>query len=78
MADVKKDKLLIEKLIEGNMRYLTQSCFDLPIKGILIQVGHHTAFIAYSKNLKSLNNDFADIVKNHTGWHCELTSLYDN
>lgn len=76
-ANIKEDKMLIEKLIEGNMRYLTQSCFYLPSKQILMQVGHHTAFIAYSKDLEALNNEFADIVKNYSGWHCELTSFYD-
>ena len=77
VANAKEDKMLIEKLIEGNMRYLTQCCFYLPYKQILIQVGHHTAFIAYSKDLEALNNEFADIVKKYSGWYCELTSFYD-
>ena len=76
--NIKDDKMLIENLIEGNMRYLTQSCFYLPSKQILIQVGHHTAFIAFSNNLEALNNEFANIIKNYLGWHCELTSFYDN
>lgn len=75
-ANSKEDKELIEKLIEENMRYLTQACFYLPAKQILLQVGHHTAFIAYSKDLEALNNEFADIVKNYSGWHCEPTSFY--
>lgn len=78
LANIKKDKMLIENLIEGNMRYLTQSYFYLPSKEILIQVGHHTAFIAFSKDLEVLNNEFADIVKNYLGWHCELKSFYKN
>ncbi len=75
-ADVKEDKMLIENVTEGNMRYLTQSYFYLPSKQILIQVGHHTAFIAFAKDLEALNNEFADIVKNYSGWHCEVTSFY--
>lgn len=78
LANIKEDKMLIENLIEGNMRYLTQSCFYLSSKQILIQVGHHTAFIAYSKDLDILNNDFANIIKNYLGWHCELKSFYKN
>ena len=78
LADIKEDKMLIEDLIEGNMRYLTQSCFYLPSEKILIQVGHHTAFIAYSKDLEALNNEFAGIINKYSGWHCELTSFYGN
>ena len=78
LVNIKKDKMLIENLIEGNMRYLTQSCFYLPSKQILVQVGHHTAFIAYSKDLETLNDEFANIVKNYSGWHCELTAFYEN
>lgn len=78
MANVKEDKMLIENLIEGNMRYLTQSYFYLPDKQILIQVGHHTAFIAFSKNLEILNNEFLDIIEKYSGWHCELKSFYGN
>ena len=76
LADIKEDKMLIEELIEGNMRYLTQSCFYLPSEKILIQVGHHTAFIAYSKDLEVLNKEFAGIISKYSGWHCELTSFY--
>lgn len=76
LANVKKDKALIEKLIEENMRYLTQSYFYLQSKQILIQVGHNAAFLAFSKDLDVLNNEFASIIKNHLGWHCELTSFY--
>ncbi len=75
LANVKKEKMLIENIIEGNMCYLTQSCFYLPSKEILIQVGHHTAFIAYSKDLEVLNNEFADIIRNNSAWHCELNSF---
>lgn len=78
LANIKKDKMLIENLIEGNMRYLTQSCFYLPSKRILVQVGHHTAFIAYSKDFETLNAEFTNIVKNYSGWHCELKSFYEN
>lgn len=78
LANIKEDKMLIENLIEGNMRYLTQTCFYLSSKQILIQVGHHTAFIAYSKDLDILNNDFVNIIKNYLGWHCELKSFYKN
>ncbi len=74
-ANVNKDKMAIENILEGNMSYLTQSCFYLPSKQILIQVGHHTAFIAFSKDLEVLNNEFANIIKNHLGWHCELQSF---
>lgn len=76
LANVKKDKALIEKLIEENMRYLTQSYFYLQSKQILIQVGYNAAFLAFSKDLDVLNNEFASIIKNHLGWHCELTSFY--
>lgn len=77
-ADIEEDKMLIENIIEGNMRYLTQSCFYLPSKQILIKVGHHTAFIAFSKNLATLNNEFSNIIKDYSGWNCELTSFYGN
>lgn len=77
-ANTKEDKMLIENITEGNMNYLTQSCFYLPSEQILIQVGHHTAFIAYSKDLETLNNEFSGIIKNYSGWHCELTSFYGN
>lgn len=78
MANVKKDKRIIESLIEGNMRYLTQSYFYLPTKQILIQVGHHTAFVAFSENLEILNDEFAFIIENYSDWHCELKSFYEN
>lgn len=78
LANIEDDKLLIENLVEGNMRYLTQACFYLPSKEILIQVGHHTAFIAYSEDLEVLNNEFAYIIKKYSGWHCELKSFYEN
>lgn len=78
MANVKKDKRIIESLIEGNMRYLTQSYFYLPTKQILIQVGHHTAFVAFSENLEILNDEFAFIIENYSGWHCELKSFHEN
>ncbi len=74
-ANVKEDKMLIEKIIEGNMNYLTQSYFFLPSKQMLIQVGHHTAFIAYSKDLEALNNEILSIIGSNLGWHCELQSF---
>lgn len=75
MADVKEDKLLIDDITEGNMRYLTQSCFYLPSEKILLQVGHHTAFIAFSENLEALEKDFSDIIKKYDGWHCETVTF---
>ncbi len=73
--NVKKEKTLIEKIIEGNMCYLTQSCFYLPSKQMLIQVGHHTAFIAFSKDLQVLNNELTNIIENNSAWHCQLQSF---
>ncbi len=74
-ANVKEDKMLIEKIILGNMNYLTQPYFYLESKQLLLQVGHHTSFIAYSKDLEALNNDFANIIKNYQAWHSEVTSF---
>lgn len=78
LVNTEEDKALIEKLIEGNMRYLTQVYFYLPTKQILIQAGHHTAFAAYSENLETLNSELTSIISNHNGWHCELESFYEN
>lgn len=74
-----KQEAFIEKIIEGNMRYLTQCCFFLKNSQVLIQVGHHTSMIIYAKNLEQAIHNVEKIISfNSNDWHFKIFNELSN
>lgn len=70
--DTEKDFAVIEKITEGNMRYLSQISFYLPVNRIRIQVMHHTGFVLYSEKAENIYPLIKEIIKDYKGWISEL------
>lgn len=71
------NSIFIEKIIEANLRYLTEITFFLPKSKSLIKVSHHSGFGIYCKDIAAIyeiltgliNTDFQD-------WNCVLKDYY--
>lgn len=70
--DTEKDFAVIEKITEGNMRYLSQISFYLPVNRIRIQIMHHTGFVLYSEKVEIIYPLIKELIKDYKGWISEL------
>lgn len=76
--ELNSSNILIEKIIEANLKYLTEISFFLPKNEIFIKVSHHSGFGVYSKNITSLYETLTNLINTkYNNWNCVLKDYYN-